>query len=123
MRDLERQLNERTRLVAVGYASNAVGTVNNIAEIVKLARSVGAWVFVDAVHYAPINASDTYAGDDERYGEGTYTISASGNTATVTANVHNHIENESAIGIKKTSSLRFQISCLPNRFEIKNKAR
>ncbi|MFH1474847.1 MAG: cysteine desulfurase-like protein, partial [Chloroflexota bacterium] len=46
-------LSERTRLVAVGWASNAVGTVNPIAEIVRRAHAVGAWTFVDAVHYAP----------------------------------------------------------------------
>ncbi|MDM9382320.1 cysteine desulfurase-like protein [Chlorogloeopsis sp. ULAP01] len=51
--DLEQQINPRTRLVAVGYASNAVGTINDIAKVVRLARTVGALVFVDAVHYAP----------------------------------------------------------------------
>jgi cysteine desulfurase family protein (TIGR01976 family) len=63
MRDLERQLNERTRLVAVGYASNAVGTINNVAEVVRLAHNVGAWVFVDAVHYAPHGSIDVRALD------------------------------------------------------------
>ena len=46
-------LNEHTRLVAVGYASNAVGTINPIAEIVRLAHEAGAMCFVDAVQYAP----------------------------------------------------------------------
>ncbi len=50
---LKQLLNERTRLVAVGYASNAVGTINDVAAVVLLARAVGAMVFVDAVHYAP----------------------------------------------------------------------
>jgi cysteine desulfurase family protein (TIGR01976 family) len=53
MSDLEQQINSRTKLVAVTYASNAVGTINDIATIVKLAHAVGALVFVDAVHYAP----------------------------------------------------------------------
>ncbi|MDJ0702963.1 MAG: cysteine desulfurase-like protein [Leptolyngbyaceae cyanobacterium MO_188.B28] len=53
MVDLERQLTPRTRVVAVGYASNAVGTINDVAQIVKLAHAVGALVFIDAVHYAP----------------------------------------------------------------------
>jgi len=53
MEDLARQINERTRLVAVGYASNAVGTINAVAEIVRLAHAVGAMAFIDAVHYAP----------------------------------------------------------------------
>jgi len=47
------QLNERTRLVAVGYASNATGTINPVHEICTAARTVGATTFVDAVHYAP----------------------------------------------------------------------
>ena len=53
MQDLERQITPGTRLVAVGYASNAVGTINNIAEVVRLTHSVGAMAFIDAVHYAP----------------------------------------------------------------------
>jgi cysteine desulfurase family protein (TIGR01976 family) len=46
-------LSSRTRLVAVGCASNAVGTVNPVAEIVALAHEAGALTFLDAVHYAP----------------------------------------------------------------------
>jgi len=46
-------LAEKPRLVAVGYASNAVGTINPIAEIVDLAHQAGALVYVDAVQYAP----------------------------------------------------------------------
>ncbi len=51
--DLAAKINERTKLVAVGYASNAVGTINNLAEIIKMAHAVNALVFIDAVHYAP----------------------------------------------------------------------
>lgn len=47
------QINRRTRVVAVGYASNAVGTINPVREIARAAHQVGAWMFVDAVHYAP----------------------------------------------------------------------
>lgn len=47
------QLNERTRLVAVGYASNMLGTVNDLETIRKWTYQVGAWLLVDAVHYAP----------------------------------------------------------------------
>lgn len=53
MSELERLINPRTKLVAVSYASNAVGTINDIAAIARLAHAVGAWVFVDAVHYVP----------------------------------------------------------------------
>jgi cysteine desulfurase family protein (TIGR01976 family) len=51
--DFAAKVTPRTRLVAIGGASNAVGTVNDIPRAVALARSVGALVFVDAVHYAP----------------------------------------------------------------------
>lgn len=50
---LRKQLSKRTRLVAVGYASNAFGTVNPVQEVASLAHSVGALCFVDAVHYSP----------------------------------------------------------------------
>lgn len=50
---LDAVLNEQTKLVAVGYASNAVGTINPVAEIVRRAHAVGAWTYVDAVHAAP----------------------------------------------------------------------
>jgi cysteine desulfurase family protein (TIGR01976 family) len=50
---LEAVLGPRTRLVAVGYASNAVGTINPVKEIVARAHEVGALTYVDAVHYAP----------------------------------------------------------------------
>lgn len=51
--DLDRLLGPRTRLVAVGYASNAVGTVNPVRQIIEMAHAVGARTYVDAVHWAP----------------------------------------------------------------------
>lgn len=51
--DYESKLNDRTKLVCVGYASNIFGTVNDIARIRKGCHSVGAKLLVDAVHYAP----------------------------------------------------------------------
>jgi cysteine desulfurase family protein (TIGR01976 family) len=51
--DLDALLTDRTRLVAAGWASNAVGTINPVAEIAARAHAVGAWVYVDAVHAAP----------------------------------------------------------------------
>lgn len=62
--DLEafsRLLSARTRLVAVGHASNALGTVNPVAEIVARAHDAGAEVFVDAVHGAPHRLLDVGA--------------------------------------------------------------
>ena len=58
---LRRLLSNRTRLVAVGGASNAVGTINPIAEISRLAHAVGAEVAVDAVHLAPHRLPDIAA--------------------------------------------------------------
>src|ERR1700719_1197499 len=63
MDDLQRKLSKKTKLVAVGYASHAVGTINPVAEIARLAHSVGALIFVDAVHYAPHGAIDVQALD------------------------------------------------------------
>lgn len=48
-----RRLDERTRVVACGYASNAVGTINDVRRVCDAARDVGALSFIDAVHYAP----------------------------------------------------------------------
>lgn len=50
---LQAALEHKPRLVAVGYASNALGTINPVAKIVKMAHAAGALVFVDAVQYAP----------------------------------------------------------------------
>ena len=51
--DLGQAINDRTKLVAVGLASNAVGTVNDVAAIAEMAHEVDAIVAVDAVHAAP----------------------------------------------------------------------
>jgi cysteine desulfurase family protein (TIGR01976 family) len=61
--DLKRKITSKTKLVAVGYASNAVGTINPVAEITKLAHDAGALMFVDAVHYAPHGPIDVRALD------------------------------------------------------------
>jgi cysteine desulfurase family protein (TIGR01976 family) len=50
---LESIVSEKTRVVAVGLASNAVGTVNDVGRVVEVAHAYGALVFVDAVHAAP----------------------------------------------------------------------
>ena len=63
MEDLARKISPRTKLVAVGYASNAVGTINNVKEVVRLAHTVGALAYIDAVHYAPHGPIDVRALD------------------------------------------------------------
>jgi len=53
LEDLKSKLSQRTRLVAVGYASNSVGSINPVGEITRLAHAAGAMTYIDAVHYAP----------------------------------------------------------------------
>ena len=63
MSDLHRQLTPRTRLVAVTHASNAVGTIPDLAAISRAAHAAGAWFWVDAVHYGPHGPIDVRAID------------------------------------------------------------
>jgi cysteine desulfurase family protein (TIGR01976 family) len=56
-------LGPRTRLVAFGWASNAVGTINPVAELVRRAHAAGARAYVDAVHFAPHGPIDVVAID------------------------------------------------------------
>ena len=63
MDDLERQLSKKTKIVACGLASNAVGTINDVEMISKMAHAAGALVFVDAVQYAPHGPMDVEALD------------------------------------------------------------
>ncbi len=51
--DFAAKINERTRLVAMGYAANIFGTINKVEAVRKMTYKVGAWLLVDAVHYAP----------------------------------------------------------------------
>jgi cysteine desulfurase family protein (TIGR01976 family) len=61
--DLASKINSKTKLVAVGYASNAVGTINPVKEVVRLAHAAGALAYIDAVHYAPHGLVDVAALD------------------------------------------------------------
>ncbi|MBN2034694.1 MAG: cysteine desulfurase-like protein [Deltaproteobacteria bacterium] len=63
MDDLERRLSRKTKLVACVYASNAVGTINDVKTITEMAHHAGAMVFVDAVQYAPHGLIDVKALD------------------------------------------------------------
>jgi cysteine desulfurase family protein (TIGR01976 family) len=63
MSDLQHQLNSRTRLVAVTHASNAVGTIPDLAAVSRAAHAAGAWLWVDAVHYGPHGLIDVRAID------------------------------------------------------------
>jgi cysteine desulfurase family protein (TIGR01976 family) len=70
--DLERYINSKTKLVAIGAASNALGTINNVNEAVRLAHDVGALAFVDAVHYAPHALIDVQSIDCDFLGMSAY---------------------------------------------------
>src|SRR5438046_8939841 len=59
--DFSRQLTGRTKLVAIGAASNALGTINDVRRAEEMAHSLGAQIFVDAVHYAPHQLIDVRA--------------------------------------------------------------
>lgn len=58
---LEAALSPRTKLLAIGAGSNALGTITDVAAATRLAKAVGALVFVDAVHYAPHALVDVQA--------------------------------------------------------------
>ncbi|MCA9868812.1 MAG: aminotransferase class V-fold PLP-dependent enzyme, partial [Anaerolineae bacterium] len=61
MGGLHNLINERTKIVAVGYASNALGTINDVKTICGWAREAGALSFVDAVQYVPHGPVDVQA--------------------------------------------------------------
>ena len=63
--DMRAKIGPRTRLVAIGYSSNALGTVNDVELARELTRKVGAWLSVDAVHYAPHFVMDVAALDPD----------------------------------------------------------
>jgi cysteine desulfurase family protein (TIGR01976 family) len=53
LNDMQKALDRKPRLLALGYASNSLGTINPVAKIIKMAHDAGALVYVDAVQYAP----------------------------------------------------------------------
>jgi cysteine desulfurase family protein (TIGR01976 family) len=70
--DFASQLNARTKLVAIGAASNALGTITDVRRAAEMAHRVGARVFVDAVHYAPHELVDVRALDCDFLGCSAY---------------------------------------------------
>jgi cysteine desulfurase family protein (TIGR01976 family) len=70
--DFTRQLNHKTRLVAIGAASNALGTITDVRRAAELAHAAGALIFVDAVHYAPHALADVRALDCDFLGCSAY---------------------------------------------------
>jgi cysteine desulfurase family protein (TIGR01976 family) len=70
--DFEASVTRRTKLIAVGAASNALGTINDVPRAIKMARDVGAQVFVDAVHSASHELTDVRALDCDFLGMSAY---------------------------------------------------
>ena len=68
----EQVVTKRTKLIAIGAASNALGTINDVERAIELARSVGALVFVDAVHFVPHALVDAQALDCDFLGMSAY---------------------------------------------------
>jgi cysteine desulfurase family protein (TIGR01976 family) len=68
----EQAVTKRTKLIAIGAASNALGTINDVERAIQLARSVGALVFVDAVHFVPHALVDVPAWDCDFLGMSAY---------------------------------------------------
>ena len=58
LRELEKRLTKRTRLVCLGAASNLLGTINDVKSAARMAHEVGAWLYVDAVQAAPHTIMD-----------------------------------------------------------------
>jgi cysteine desulfurase family protein (TIGR01976 family) len=70
--NFEESISKRTKVVAIGAASNALGTINDLPRAINLARSVGALIFVDAVHYVPHALVDVRALDCDFLGMSAY---------------------------------------------------
>src|SRR5688572_15292858 len=70
--DLERFLSSKTRVLAIGGASNALGTINDLEAAIKLAHNAGALVFVDGVHYVPHTLVDVQKLDCDFLGMSAY---------------------------------------------------
>jgi cysteine desulfurase family protein (TIGR01976 family) len=70
--DLERYLGPKTKLLAIGAASNALGTINDLKSAIATAHNAGARVFVDAVHYAPHTLIDVKELDCDFVGMSAY---------------------------------------------------
>jgi cysteine desulfurase family protein (TIGR01976 family) len=63
LESFQKALEGEPRLVALGYASNALGTINPVAKLIRLAHDAGAWVYIDAVQYTPHGPIDVQALD------------------------------------------------------------
>lgn len=70
--DLERFVGTKTKVLAIGAASNALGTINDLTRAIELGHSAGALVFVDAVHYAPHTLIDVRKLDCDFLGMSAY---------------------------------------------------
>ncbi|MGO9125159.1 MAG: cysteine desulfurase-like protein [Terriglobales bacterium] len=109
MDDLAAKVGSRTKLVAVGYASNGVGTIHDVKEIVRLAHQKGAMAFIDAVHYAPHGAIDVRALDCDFLACSTYKFF--GPHMAVLYGKREHLQK------LQPYKLRANTNAIPNRWE------
>src|SRR6266851_4764716 len=109
MTDLAGKIGPKTKLVAVGYASNAVGTINPVKEIVCLAHAAGALAYIDAVHYAPHGLIDVAALDCDFLACSTYNLF--GPHMGVLYGKHEHLER------LKPYKVRTNTNAVPNCWE------
>jgi cysteine desulfurase family protein (TIGR01976 family) len=94
----QKALEGRPRLVAFGYASNALGTINPVAKLVRMAHDAGAWVYIDAVQYAPHGPIDVQALDCDFLTASSYKFF--GPHAGVLYGKHEHLEELTAYKVR-----------------------
>lgn len=94
----QKALEGKPRLVAFGYASNALGTINPVAKLTRMAHEVGAWVYIDAVQYAPHGPIDVQALDCDFLTASSYKFF--GPHAGVLYGKHEHLEGLTAYRVR-----------------------
>lgn len=94
----QKALEGRPRLVAFGYASNALGTINPVVQLVRMAHEAGAWVYIDAVQYAPHGLIDVQAVDCDFLTASSYKFF--GPHAGVLYGKYEHLENLAAYKVR-----------------------
>jgi len=105
----QKALEGKPRLVAFGYASNALGTINPVAKLIRMAHEAGAWVYIDAVQYAPHGPIDVQALECDFLTASSYKFF--GPHAGVLYGKHEHLERLSAYKVRPAPN------DLPGKFE------
>jgi cysteine desulfurase family protein (TIGR01976 family) len=109
MDDLQKALDRKPRLLAVGYASNALGTINPVEKITQMAHAAGALVYIDAVQYAPHGPIDVQKLDCDFLVSSAYKFF--GTHAGILYGKHDLLENLFAYKVRPATNK------LPGKFE------